>query len=89
MTIYDFSDAIGKNLIITRYCNQGNRFSAHFEYCEVKDGSILRSEYGHGDTPTEAINDYKNKIVGKALVFSAMSPRCQVYRAPTMDDVQA
>jgi hypothetical protein len=87
MNIYEFADEIDKKIIITRYPNQNNRFSAAFDYCETKRGSCLCSEYGNGKTPQEALNNYKNKIVGKTLVFDAMSNDRQEYVAPKMEDV--
>jgi len=88
MTIYEFADVIGHSLVITRYANQNNRFSASFEYCDIKQGSMLMGEYGNGKTPQEAINNYKNLIIGKTLVFNAMSKDYrQEYIAPIMQDI--
>ena len=90
MNIYEFADIIGKNILITRFNNQGDRFCAYFEGGEIKYGSVLISKYGNGKTPTEAINAYKNNIVGQTLVFNATSNKhrreCTV---PKMDDIKA
>jgi hypothetical protein len=71
MNLYEYADIIDARLCIIRYANQDGRFSADFEYSEIKQDSCLLSEYGRGKTPQEALNDYKNRIVGKTLVFHA------------------
>lgn len=74
MTIYELGDVLDENLVIKRYANQGKRHSASFERVETKrneSDSILRSEYGDGETPEEAIQDYVKKIKGKLLVVNA------------------
>lgn len=47
------------------------RFYASFISVEVKDGPILRGEYGNGATPEEAIQNYADAIRGKLLVQNA------------------
>ena len=71
MNLYDFADIIGQNLVIVRPNNQENRFYATFEHCEVKQGSGLISGFGNGKTPIEALNAYRNVILGQRLVFHA------------------
>ena len=73
MNLYEFADIIDKNIVITRYANQDSRFSAQFEHCDTKRGGCLCGEYGDGKTPQEAVDNYKNKIIGKTIVFNAMS----------------
>lgn len=88
MTIFEFADIIDKDIVITRYANQEGRFSAQFDCCETKQGACLCGDYGNGKTPAEALNNYKNKIVGKTLVFYAMSEIYrQEYIVPEMEDV--
>jgi hypothetical protein len=93
MNIYEFADIIDKSLQIIRYANQAGRFSAQFESCEVSSGSMLEGTYGDGKTPQEAIADYAKQIIGKRLVFYAMSDtRRQEYVVPSLsgaDDVKA
>ena len=69
--LYYFADIIDKEIIIIRYANQNNRFSACFENSEIKEGNILSSVYGNGNSPESAILDYIPKISGKKLVFDA------------------
>lgn len=88
MNIYEFADIIGKSIVITRYANQDGRFSAQFDHCDTKQGACLCGEYGNGKTPKEAVNNYKDKIVGKTLIFHGMSEdHRQEYVAPKMEDV--
>lgn len=49
----------------------GNRFYASFVRVEVKNGAMLRGEYGDGSTPETAIQNYSDLIRGKLLVYSA------------------
>ena len=76
MTILEFADEINKELVVRYYPNQDCRVSAHFDHCEVKDGTRLVGEFGESDNPEEALNDYAYNIQGKALVFNARST-CQ------------
>ena len=88
MNIYEFADIIDKSIVVTRYANQDGRFSARFDSCDTKHGNCLYGEYGNGKTPQEAINNYKNKIIGKTLVFHATSEEYwNEYVAPKMEDV--
>ncbi len=48
-------------------------FYASLNHVEVKDGCILIAAYGNGETPEEAMRDYYKQIVGKKLVYHAMS----------------
>jgi hypothetical protein len=50
-----------------------SRFYASFDYVEIKEGNILKSECGNGATPEEAMRDYYNQIHGKKLVYRAMN----------------
>ena len=76
MNVREYCDILNLNLIICRYCNQNERWSAHFEYCEIKTGSesgILSSSYGDGKTAIDAIINYLEKIEGNLLVVHAGS----------------
>ena len=66
MDLQSYADAINVNVVITYYNNQ-NRWTAKLEYAEVIEGSCLKSEYGSGDTPDEAMSDYACLIKGKKL----------------------
>lgn len=65
---------------------KGHRdWSASFDWVEVKDGILLRSEYGVGNTPHEAICDYAKLISNKPLIFHAMDPKKRKeFVAPTL-----
>jgi hypothetical protein len=82
MTIYELADLLSVELIVTRYQNQDGRWSAHFERCEVAEGSCLVSAYGDGKTPEEAIQNYCQKIAGQRLVFNAMNKYRREFVAP-------
>lgn len=82
MNIYELSDMLDTNLVLTRYSNQGRRWSAQLHWTEIKDGNILSSSYGSGETPDEAVNDYINKIRGKLLVYNAGGETRRTLTAP-------
>ena len=46
-------------------------FCADLIDVEIKNGNILKSPYGTGKTPEEAMRDYYKQIVGKRLVYRA------------------
>lgn len=45
------------------------RICVAYRSCDVKDGVVLRGEYGCGKTFEEACDDYYKKISGKELIF--------------------
>ena len=59
--------------MIRRYDNQDNRWTAQFDHCEFKDGSVLGSIYGEAKSPDMAIKDFVEKLRGKKIVFHAGS----------------
>ena len=73
MTLRELSDLLDTNIVLTRYSNQGNRWSADLDRTEVKDGCCLVGEYGNAHSPESAALDYVNKIRGKTLICNAMS----------------
>jgi len=75
MNIEEFADIINRDIIITRYACQDNRYSVSFENCETKENeydACLTSAHGNGKSPDEAIENYVDKIRGKFLIFNAM-----------------
>jgi len=82
MNIFEYADVIDKQLIVTYYPNQKHRFSCQFEHCEVKEGPMLKGEYGNGTNVNLAINDYINSIRNKKLVFSAYQDSRQEFAVP-------
>ena len=74
MNIEEFADILGVNLIITRYANQGGRYTAKFDGVEVKRDKhdvILCGLYGKSKSSHEAVADYVENIRGKWLVINA------------------
>ncbi len=89
MTLEELGDIAGVNLIITRYANQENRYTADFEHTEIKenqDSGILRSTYGNGKTPKCAMSDYAGKISNKWLVINAYSDNRKEFGIPLLED---
>lgn len=71
-TLEEFARRYGLTMVVTRHTSA--RTTAHFEWAEIKDGPILRSDYGEGSTPRAAMKDYMQLIVGKTLVIRAHTP---------------
>ena len=82
MTIFEFADAINKEIVIRYYPNQNDRFSASFERCEISEPNILIGVYGDGKSPAGAIDDYLNKIRGQKIVFNAHGNNRQEFTVP-------
>jgi len=82
MTINDYADAINAQIDLTRYANQGNRWTAKFYGCEISDCGCLVGEYGNADSPTASIADYVAKIRNKKIVFHAMSDSRREFVVP-------
>jgi len=85
MNIFEFADVIGKDLILRRYENQSGRWTCQFERGEIKDGIFLVGEYGNGQTPDEAIQDYVEKIRGTRIVFSGYGERHEYNVSNTLE----
>lgn len=72
MKLYDVADLLSVNLIITRYPNQNDRYTAQLEGCKVSENGFLVGVYGDGNTPMSALENYWGRIKGKKIVFNAM-----------------
>jgi hypothetical protein len=92
MNLLDLADVLNKTIIVRRYANQNERWTASMEYCETKEDAgsgILAGTYGDGVTPAAALNDYTDQIVGKVLVFNAASTeRRQQFVCPKLAHVE-
>lgn len=85
MNIYEFADMIDRDLVITRFANQKNRFVCSFENTETKrfkEDGILSGTYGNGSSPSSAIKDYVNQLRDKLLVIDATSPSRKEFQVP-------
>ncbi len=71
MTLSDFLDAQGLDLVIRRYANQDERWTASFSQCDVSKGCLLEGIYGEGHDPGSAISNYLREVKGKKMKLSA------------------
>ena len=78
MTLCEFADVIGANLIIDRFprgefiCTLAILGSGGRSVCAVrKNESIIETECGRGSSPNIAIRDFIKTIQGKRIVFNA------------------
>lgn len=88
MTLSGYLDAMNLDLVVRRYHNQGERWSASFEDCEVKEGVMLSSVYGSGHSPREAIEDYVGRVIGQLVVFQAGSLRRREFVVPKNIEIE-
>jgi hypothetical protein len=82
MTIFEFADIIDKDILVTRFANQDERWCAYFKGCEVKGDSVLIGEHGNGKTPMVALSEYVAKIRGKIIVFNSLRGNRMEYSVP-------
>jgi hypothetical protein len=72
MNICEYADSLNIEICLRYYPNQGGRWCADFDSCEIVDGCILTSAHGNAQTPEEAIEEYLEQIRGKRIIFNAM-----------------
>ena len=83
MNISEYCDTINVNLVVRRYHNQKERWSASIENAEVKQNGCLLGAYGNGNTPMGAIADYIKQIRGETIVLNAMSELRREFTVPS------
>ncbi len=59
--------------LVVKWNTQSGGWQASLEHVELKQGACLRSEWGAGETPTDALADYTAKLRGQRLVMNATS----------------
>jgi len=85
MTLEQFADQNNLALEINERENPPywtKRFYANFRNCEVKDGPLLCSAFGDGDTEEEAIEAYKKEIGQRCLVIIEKGSARREIKAP-------
>ena len=72
ITLEEFADLHGLVMSVIEH-NDGQRilYSAYFKNTEIKKNSFLSGESGWGASIEEAIENYKNIISGKVLIYNA------------------
>jgi hypothetical protein len=72
-TIEDFAKANGLTMVVKERSPKSEhpRYCAQFEDVEIKDGVMLTSAYGNGETEEEAIEAYSKDISGETIVLKA------------------
>jgi len=58
------------------------RWHASFQDVEIAEGGFLRSTFGDGETPEDAIAVYAREIEGRKLVYCAYRPERREFTAP-------
>lgn len=74
MNIEDLLDLLNLELVVTRYPNQKNRYSASIKGAEYKvdeSSGVLSSDHGNDKNPAGAINALVASIKGKLMVTGA------------------
>jgi hypothetical protein len=84
-TLEKFADEHNLTMIVKERktdTESDNRFFAEFENAEIREGIILSSAYGNGNTPERAIKDYARKIELKTIVIDAYGTNREVIDVP-------
>jgi hypothetical protein len=82
MNITEYCDAINRQIKITYYPNQGGRWCASLEDCEIKDGNILSGGRGDGTSPELALIELIDVLKGKLIVFGAVTDKRAEFKVP-------
>jgi hypothetical protein len=89
MTLIEFSDLLGKQIVIRNRPNfhdPAGKWYAEFDCGEMTDGMFLKGEHGDAATIEGAMRDYARAISGQRIVFNAGSDRYrQEYNVPQLD----
>ena len=87
MELFDYAEAINKDLNITilaRPQDRHSKYIASFEGMpEIKDGIVLTGVCGYGITPDEALGNYAAKISNQLIVWFAYSKR-EEFKTPDL-----
>ena len=90
MMLAQFADQYGLIMEIhereTEY-GRHERYFCYFKRAEVKDGSILCSTAGDGDTEDEAMADYARNVSCKLLVINAYGKDRREILTPILNHV--
>ena len=87
ISLEDYCITIKKPLIIMQRLQPAvSPFTwyARIKGAEIKQGVVLVSHTGNGDSPQEALREYARYISGKTLVFNAMSEDRQEFDVPEL-----
>lgn len=76
MVVKERSKKFREMLRISRY------YASPKEHVEIMDDGILRSTFGSGDTPEQAVEDYAREILGERLVKNAYGEDRYEFDAP-------
>ncbi len=86
MNIEELADILDLEIIIRRYPQQNNRYTAEFQNTETKESkkdSCLCGTFGNGITPIKALNDYTGLISNKWLIVDATSKNRREFKVPS------
>lgn len=82
MKLNELADVIGVDIVLRRYNNQDERWTAKFEHAEIGKNGCLISTYGGGVSPQEALDNYVNQIRGELLVLNAYGKDRKEFNVP-------
>lgn len=88
MSLAEFAEANDLTLVLDEYAARPdlNRWGAHFDHCEIREGEcMLTFRVGRGPTPEAAVAAYAGTISGELLVYRAMHPDRKEIVVPTLD----
>lgn len=86
MEFADFADRHGLELVVRERSDPGSyRWYASFKNVEIKEGVLLVSAFGDGESIGAAVGQYARKISGQTIVVNAMhTDRRREIRVPRL-----
>lgn len=85
MNIEQLADLLNKLITVHMRSNwreDKSRWYAVLEGAEVKDRALLRSAFGDGDCPNNAVRALAKELAGATIVFNATGPNRTEFTAP-------
>jgi len=82
MNLQEYCNALNIGLDLNYHPNQKGRWTASFPGSSIKEGQVLKSVYGEGTAPAEAMQNLVSNITGKILVIHGSNDQQNEYVVP-------
>jgi hypothetical protein len=82
VSLEQFAEIIGVDIVVRRYAGQEGRWTAQLEHTDVLQGGCLVAEFGNGATGDTAMREYAKTIAGKRIAVNGISDRRQEFNVP-------
>lgn len=84
MTLTEFAEIHDLTLVVNTY-DWG--IATRFKHAEIKEGSLLCSEFGKGQTEEASLKDYLFRISEKLMVINSMTEDRKLIDVPQLTGV--